>query len=92
MIAEFKAFFTAFQKGKEVADPTKWKTNQITVNTLVALLGSFIVIAGGFGYNLHIDEDTLTKLCSGILAAVSVVNTVLTCITSTKVGIKEKKK
>ena len=91
MIAEFKAFFMAFQKGKEIADPAKWKANQIKVNTLVLFLGALIVIARGFGYSIYIDEDTLTKLSYGIISAVSVVNTVLTCITTTKIGIKEKK-
>ena len=91
MIAEFKAFFTAFQQGKEIANPAKWKKNQITVNMLTGFLAALITIAGGFGYKLELSADTISQLSSGIIAAYTVINVILTCITTTKVGLKPKK-
>lgn len=90
MIAEFKAFFTVFQQGKELANAAKWKKKQISVNNLVAFFSAILLIAGGFGYKIPIDEITLTQLSSGILAAFSIGNGILTCITSSKVGVKSR--
>lgn len=89
MIREFGAFVTLFQQGKEITNAKAWKNGQMTAN-LVGLLGALLVIAGGFGYDIHIDEAVLQSLAAGIVAAYCVLNTVLSVITSKKVGLPSK--
>ncbi len=89
MIKEFRAFFTLFQQGKQLANSAAWKNHQIKANTIAGLIAAAIVIAGGFGYHIAIDEATLQDVGAGVVAIYSVVNTVLTVITSAKVGIKQ---
>ncbi len=86
MIAEFKAFFTAFQQGKELTHSATWKNRQAAGNAVTALLASGVVIAKGFGFDLAIDEQTLTVAGMGIAALVTVANSILTVVTSAKVG------
>ena len=90
MIKEFQAFFVVFKQGKEVANPAFWKNVQLAGNNLTALLAAIAVIAAGFGYNLHLSEETLQAAGAGIVALYTIGNSVLTAITSSKVGIKEK--
>jgi hypothetical protein len=88
MIQEFKAFFTLFQQGKELTDSKVWKDRQIVGNTLVGVLGAIAVIAKGFGYDFHIDEQTIQAAAMGIAALYGIGNSILTVITSKKVGLK----
>jgi hypothetical protein len=87
MIKEFKAFFTLFQKGKELADAAAWKNHQIKANSVVAVLSAGLVIAAGFGFTAHIDQETLNAAGAGIVAIVSVFNAILTVVTSARVGV-----
>lgn len=88
MIEEFRAFFVAFQEGKELANAKIWKDRQHLGNALLGFLGAVVVILGGFGYKLELDTDTLQNLSGGIVALVGIVNQILTITTSSKVGIK----
>lgn len=87
MINEFKAFFTAFQQGKQLARSATWKNRAIATNALVAFLGAVALIAKGFGYDLQLDQDTLAALAGGVAAAVPVFNAVVHVVTSAKVGL-----
>ena len=87
MIDEFKAFFVAFQKGKQLASSATWKNRTIATNALVAFLGAVLLIAKGFGYDIHLDQDTLAALAGGIAAIVPVFNAIMHVITSAKVGL-----
>lgn len=87
MIQEFQAFFTLFKQGKQLANSATWKNRTIATNALVAVLGAAMAVAKGFGYDFHIDDQTLSALGGGIAAAVCVGNNVMHVITSAKVGL-----
>lgn len=87
MIQAFQAFFTLFKQGKQLTNSATWKNRTIATNSLVAVLGAAVAIAKGFGYDLHLDEQTVSALGAGIAAAVCVVNSVMHVITSAKVGL-----
>lgn len=90
MIEEFKAFFTVFQQGKQLANATTWKNRQMAAGAIAGVLGSALVIAKGFGYAIPLDQDTVEALAGGIAAAYSAVNVVLTAATSARVGVPPK--
>lgn len=85
MLDKLKGLWNLMQAGKAVADPALWKTRQITVTMIVAVLMALVQLAKGFGYELPIDENTATAIAGGLLA---IVNVVLTLSTSEKVGFK----
>lgn len=87
MIPEFQAFLTLFRQGKELKNAAVWKNRTMATNALIAFLGAALVVAKGFGYDISIDQQTLTALAGGISAAVCLFNTVMHVITSAKVGL-----
>lgn len=90
MIKEFQAFFTLFQQGKQLTNSKLWKDRQNASNVLTAVLGAAVVVAGGFGYVVPVDQNTLAAAAGGIAALVGVFNAVITTITSAKVGVQSK--
>jgi hypothetical protein len=88
MIKEFQAFFELFKQGKELANAASWKNKQVIGNTLIGFLGAAALLAKGFGYDLHLDEQTIQQVGMGIAAIYGVANSILTVITSAKVGVK----
>ena len=91
MIKEFQAFFTLFRQGKALANSAAWKNRAIAANSLTAVLGAALVIGKGFGYDIHLDEQTVEALAGGIAAAVAAVNAVMHVVTSEKVGVPAKR-
>lgn len=89
MFGKLKVFFELFQKGKEVADPAKWKSRQVTATMLVGLLLALVHVAKEFGYVIPIDESTANGIAAGIIA---IVNVILTYTTSSRVGIGQEVK
>ena len=87
MIQEFQAFFVAFRQGKALANSATWKNRTVAANALVALLGAAIAIAKGFGYDIQLDDATVSALGGGIAAFVCVANSVMHIATSDKVGL-----
>ena len=87
MIKEFQAFLTLFKQGKSLANSAAWKNRTIAANSLTAVLGAALVIGKGFGYDVHLDEQTVEALAGGIAAAVAAVNAVMHVVTSDKVGV-----
>jgi len=86
MITHFKAFFTLFQKGKSLSDPSIWANRTNAGNAIIGLFGSVIIIANGFGYEFNIDQQTLEAAGYGIAAIVSMVNGIMLVITNKDVG------
>jgi lipopolysaccharide assembly outer membrane protein LptD (OstA) len=86
MIKEFQAFFTLFKKGKEVTNPIFWKNLQTAGNSLAGLISAIVVIAGGFGYDLHLTPEIISSAGAGIAALYGIGNAILVVITSKKVG------
>ena len=87
MITEFRAFLTLFRQGKSLANSAIWKNRTVATNAVIAVLGAAVAIAKGFGYELHLDEQTVSTLGAGVVAAVAVANSVLHVITSDKIGL-----
>lgn len=87
MIKEFQAFFNLFKQGREVANPAAWKNGTIKVNAIAGLIGSAVVIAGGFGYDINLSEETINTAAAGVVALVGIVNAVMHVITSARVGL-----
>lgn len=82
---QVKPFFELFKQGKEVANAAAWKNGTISVNAVAGVLGAVAAIAGGFGYDFNLSEETLQQAAA--VAVVGIVNTVMHVITSKKVGL-----
>lgn len=74
MIDAFKAFFTLFQQGKDLSHKDVWRNRAQLANALTVFLGALVVIAKGFGYDLHVDQDTLNAAAGGVAAFVAIGN------------------
>jgi hypothetical protein len=86
-----KDFLVLFQKGKEVANPEAWKKLQVEAN-LAALIIALLSVASSFGYDVPVSEETVKALSTGIVAAYALFNSVLTVITTARIGFKAKGK
>lgn len=81
---KLKALFNLFRKGAAVANPSAWKSGQITATVLGAALIALIQLLGVFGVSIPMDADTATAIAGGVVAGV---NFVLTLITSKHAGL-----
>ena len=84
MIRKIKAAMSLLKKGQAVADPSKWKSRQITATALTGAIWAAIQAAEAFGYAVPVDEATVDSVAVGVLA---LVNWLLTLSTSEKVGM-----
>lgn len=83
-------FLAAFQKGKEVANPTTWKNRAMAMNAVSGVLVTLFLIARFAGYDVPISHEALESISSGLVDLVLVANLVLHVVTSTKVGVPSK--
>lgn len=82
------AAFNVFRKGQVVANPTAWKTGQITGSILAGLLAAIVAGAKTFGYDLPVSDDQLLAIGSGVVAIVGLfLNPAVTVASSDKVGM-----
>lgn len=79
---------TVFHEGKELANAAAWKNKTNAANQLVIVFGGAIGIAKVMGYDIQVDDQTLSQVAVGIAAAVALVNNVIHVVTSTKIGVK----
>lgn len=84
VIEKAKDAMGVFKAGKVVADPAKWKTHQVSVNQVVALLAALVATAKAFGYDIHMDNETVAAVGAGVFA---LVNWVFTVATTDKIGV-----
>jgi hypothetical protein len=87
LFSNLPKFFELFKEGKQVADPKTWKERTVATNALVAVFGTSLAIAKGFGFPLELDNDTIQNLAAGVVAVVAVGNGIMHVITSKKVGM-----
>lgn len=80
------ALWTVLQRGKEVADPGKWKSRQITGNVLAGFAVSVANLLPLFGVPLP-PFLTETAINVGASVVVTVWNAYLTTATTTKIGL-----
>lgn len=83
-MSKLAALFALFRKGSEVADVEKWKSRQITANTLVALLAAVVAVARAFGVAVDIADADLAAIAGGVFAAG---NVIVTIVTSKRAGL-----
>lgn len=80
--------FRLFRAGESVANPTMWKTGQITVTLLVPFLVAFSdTLREVFGLSISITDTDIANIALGII---TVANVVLTTISSKTVGLPSK--
>lgn len=86
-MSKLQALWNLFKQGQVIADAALWKNRQIKATVLAGVLLAVVNLASAFGYAIPIDVETSNAIAAGVIA---VVNTVLTVITTDKVGFTEK--
>lgn len=82
------AFISVLRKGKAVANPAAWKAGQVTGSVVAGLLGSIVVLAKAFGYELPLTDDQILAIGSSIVAIVGLfISPALTVATTEKIGL-----
>jgi hypothetical protein len=87
LLTSIPKFFELFKEGKEVANPATWKNRTVATNAVLALIGTALALAKGFGYSLDLDNDTIQNLAAGVVAFVGLGNGIMHVVTSKKVGL-----
>lgn len=78
----------ALQHGKEIANPATWKNKQNTVNSLTSLLSIAVLLLKITGVEIPVSDQELLIIATGVATILGAVNSVITTISSSKVGIK----
>lgn len=78
------ALWNLFRKGECVSNPAAWKTGQVSVTALGAVIMAAVHALAVFGHPLPIDEGSAVAIAGGVIA---VVNVVLTFTTTDKIGL-----
>lgn len=82
------AAFNVYKKGSVVANPTAWKSGQITASVLAGLLGALVALAKTFGYDLPLTDDQLVTIGGAVVAVAGLfLNPTATVVSSDKVGL-----
>lgn len=84
MFSKMKALWAVFQAGKSVANPKAWKMHQVSITMLAGLFIAIVQLAKAFGYEVPVDNETVTAISGGIIAAA---NVVITIVSSDKIGL-----
>jgi uncharacterized membrane protein len=81
------SFLNAMKEGKELANAATWKNRTIAASVITAFLSSAVSIAGGLGYDIQVDQNTLQEIGGGVTAIVALFSAVMHVVTSAKVGL-----
>jgi hypothetical protein len=81
------SFFEAFKEGKELANAATWKNRAVAASAITAFLSSAVAIAGGLGYDIQVDQETLQEIGGGVTAVVTLFSAVMHVVTSTRIGL-----
>jgi predicted metal-binding membrane protein len=77
-----------FRKGSVVANPTAWKSGQITASIVAGLLGALVALAKAFGYELPLTDEQILTIGGSIVAIAGLfINTTATIVSSDKIGL-----
>ena len=88
MISEYKAFFEAFQKGKEVKYAIEVKNFQLLASAVAGLLTALFTISQGFGYHIPVSQETINQAASGLGSIYTIAMAICTVISTSKIGVK----
>lgn len=83
-MGKLAALFSLFRKGHELADPGKWKSHQITANTIAVFLAALLAVAKAFGHEIPVGDGDIALAAGGVLGVANIIGTI---ITSKKVGL-----
>jgi uncharacterized membrane protein len=89
MLKKIKAGMALMKAGRRVQDPAKWKARQIEASAIVAVLWAAVNSAAAFGVEVPVNAEIVDGLAVAIL---SIVNVVLTVITTNKIGLPSEPK
>lgn len=87
MFGKIGAFWNVFRQGQVVSSPAAWKKGQVTVTMVGGLIIAVVQLAKVFGYEVYVDEDTVSAVSGGVIA---IVNWLLTYATTDKIGLPSK--
>jgi hypothetical protein len=73
--------------GEELQDSASWKNRQTTTNSLIAIVGLCVTLAGYAGYKIDVSNDDLMAIAGGIAIVLGLCNSALTTATSKRVGL-----
>ena len=80
---KIKAVWACTKAGKAIADPVALKSGQVKVNQFITFVGALALTAKAFGYDLHMDDQTIAYIGGGLYGAV---NWVFTVLSTDKIG------
>ena len=86
-LTKLASIIDLFRKGQVVANPERWKNRQVTATVLGAVIVAGANTATAFGYPIPVDIDTANTIAVGLI---SVLNAVMTYVTTDKIGLPEK--
>jgi hypothetical protein len=80
----FILFFQALRAGELLADPATWKSRQLSVTAILAILYFLVKVLP-----MDIPSNDLTTIADGIALVGGLVNSYLTVATTEKVGVPD---
>ena len=83
-MGKLSALWDLFRKGNEVANPERWKSGQVSANTIAVLLAALLATGKAFGYSLPVSDGDLTLIAGGVFA---IANIIITVVSSSRAGI-----
>lgn len=91
MIEKIKFAFAALQRGRELANPETWKTQQNVVNAVGGVLVVIVGLVKALGYELPISDEQVLLVGGSIGTIVWVFyNLYITTATTKKIGLSYK--
>jgi hypothetical protein len=79
MMEKFLALWDVLQKGREVADPVKWRGRQVTGNQVGGLILALVALAKFYDVKIPIDTEAALILGGGFAVLANTILTMVTC-------------
>lgn len=76
---KFLALWDVLQKGREVADPVKWRSRQVTGNQVGGLILALVALAKFYDVKIPIDTEAALILGGGFAVLANTILTMVTC-------------
>ena len=86
-MGKLSAIWKLFHQGEALANSGIWKQRAIATNLLVGFFGAALVAGKAFGYDPHLDTDTVQALAGGVAAIGFIANSFVHVATSDKAGL-----
>ncbi len=83
-MGKLSAVWDLFRKGNEVANVERWKSGQVSANTIALFLASLLATGKAFGYSLPVSDGDIVAIAGGLFA---LANIIFTVVSSSRSGI-----